>query len=156
MKHGKSVILIVEDDSDDLELLRHTFEEVGIANFIVATDGQEALDYLFSRGSHVGREAIPPQLVLLDLKLPKIGGLDVLRTIKADPCTKSIPVVILASSREERDLIAGYQLGANSYIQKPIDFTQFQKSVRAIGHYWLVVNNPSPPDLKPCTGASQT
>ena len=145
MKHRKPVILVVEDDSDDLELLRHAFEEVGITNSIeVATDGQEALDYLFSRGSHSGREAIPPQLVLLDLKLPKIGGLEVLRTIKADPCTKSIPVVILASSRDERDLADGYQLGANSYIQKPIDFAEFQTSVRAIGHYWLVVNNPSP------------
>jgi CheY-like chemotaxis protein len=150
MKNRKSVILVVEDDSDDLELLRHTFEEVGITNFIeVATDGQEALDYLFSRGSHAGREAIPPQFVLLDLKLPKIGGLEVLRTIKADPCTKSIPVVILASSREERDLTEGYRLGANSYIQKPMDFAQFQKSVRAIGHYWLVVNNSSPPGLRP-------
>jgi CheY-like chemotaxis protein len=145
MEHGKSVMLVVEDDPDDLELLRHAFEGVGITGSIeVAADGQEALDYLFCRGHHIGREAIPPQLVLLDLKLPKIGGIEVLRTIKADPRTKSIPVVILTSSSEERELIEVYQLGVNSYVQKPVDFAQFQKSVGAMGHYWLEVNSPSP------------
>jgi two-component system response regulator len=148
MKHRKSVILVVEDDPDDLELLRHTFAEVGITNSIeVARDGQEALDYLFCRGDHAAREAISPQLVLLDLHLPKIDGIEVLRTIRADPPKKSIPVVILTSSREDRDMVDGYQLGANSYIQKPVDFTQFQETIREIGHYWLLVNNPSPPDL---------
>jgi two-component system response regulator len=145
MERRKSVILIVEDDPDDLELLTHTFAEVGITNSIeVARDGQEALDYLFCLADHAGREAIPPQLVLLDLQLPKIDGIEVLRTIRADPRRKSIPVVILTSSCEDRDVVEGYQLGANSYIQKPVDFTQFQATIRDIGHYWLIVNNPSP------------
>jgi CheY-like chemotaxis protein len=145
VKRRKSVILIVEDDPDDLELLCHTFAEVAITNSIeVASDGQEALDYVFCRGTHVGREAIPPQLILLRLKLRKVGGIEVLQTIKADPSTKSIPVVILSSSYEERDLIEGYQEGANSYLQRPVDFAQFQKTIRQMAHYWLVMNIPSP------------
>ena len=142
----KSVILVVENDADDVELTLHTFGEARITNLIeVARDGQEALDYIFCRGAHSGREAVPPRLILLDLKLPKIGGIEVLRAIKADPRTKGIPVVILTSSREERDLIEGYQLGANSYIQKPVDFAQFQKVIREMGYYWLVVNQQSTP-----------
>jgi CheY-like chemotaxis protein len=145
MKHTKTAILVVEDDPDDVELLRHTFAEVGIINsFEVARDRQEALDYLFCRGYQAGREAIPPQLVLLDLNVPKV--VEVLRTIKADPRTKSIPVVLLISSREERDLFEGYQLGGNSYIQKPVDLAQFQNTMRDVGHYWLAVNQ-SPPNL---------
>ena len=133
MKYTRTAILVVEDDPDDVELLRHTFAEVGISNPIeVATDGQEALDYLFCRGYQSGREAIPPQLVLLDLNVPKV--VEVLRTIKADPRTKSIPVVLLTSSREERDLIEGYQMGGNSYIQKPLDLAQFQNTIRDVGH----------------------
>jgi two-component system response regulator len=144
MKYRELVVLIVEDDPDDLELTLHTFGEARITNPIeVARDGQEALDYIFCRGTHAGREAVPPRLILLDLKLPKIGGIEVLRAIKADPRTKGIPVVILTSSREERDLIEGYQLGANSYIQKPVDFAQFQKVIREMGYYWLVVNQQS-------------
>jgi CheY-like chemotaxis protein len=150
MERRKSVILLVEDDPDDLELLCHTFGEMGITNSIeVARDGQEALDYIFCRGAHTMREAIPPQLVLLDLRLPKIGGIEVLRAIKADPLTKAIPVVIMTSSREERYQIEGSQLGANSYIQKPMDFAQFQKTIRETGYYWLIVNNPSQQDVQP-------
>jgi two-component system response regulator len=141
VKFSELVVLIVEDDPDDLELTLHTFGEARITNPIeVARDGQDALDYIFCRGVHAGREPILPRLILLDLKLPKIGGIEVLRAIKADPRTKAIPVVILTSSREERDLIEGYQLGANSYIQKPVDFDQFQKVIREMGYYWLVVN----------------
>jgi two-component system response regulator len=147
MKPIRSVILVVKDDPDDLELLRHTFGEMGIRNPVeIARDGQEALDYVFCTGAHAGRDAIAPQLILLDLNLPKIGGIEVLRAIKADPRTRAIPVVILTSSREERDMVEGYQLGANSYIQKPVDFGQFQKTMRAMGHYWLVVNQ-SPTNL---------
>jgi two-component system response regulator len=145
MKFKELVVLLVEDDPDDLELTLHTFVEARITNPIqVARDGAEALDYIFCRGAHAGREADPPRLILLDLKLPKVGGLEVLRTIKADPRTKGIPVVILTSSREERDLIEGYNLGANSYIQKPVDFAQFQKTIREMGYYWLVVNQSTP------------
>jgi two-component system response regulator len=145
MPYRELVVLIVEDDPDDLELTLHTFGEARITNPIeVARDGEEALDYVFCRGLHAGREAVPPRLILLDLKLPKVGGIEVLRSIKADPRTRSIPVVILTSSREERDLIEGYQLGANSYIQKPVDFAQFQKVIREMGYYWLVVNQSTP------------
>ncbi|HXB67939.1 MAG TPA: response regulator [Candidatus Acidoferrales bacterium] len=145
MKYGELVVLLVEDDPDDVELTLHTFAEARITNPIyVVRDGQEALDYIFCRGAHAAREAIPPRLILLDLKLPKIGGLQVLQAIKADPRTKGIPVVILTSSREERDLIEGYQLGANSYIQKPVDFAQFQKTIREMGSYWLGVNQSTP------------
>jgi two-component system response regulator len=145
MKYKELEVLIVEDDPDDLELTLHTFAEARITNPVhIARDGQEALDYIFCRGEHATREAVPPRLILLDLKLPKIGGLEVLREIKADPRTKGIPVVILTSSREERDLVEGYQLGANSYIQKPVDFGQFQKTIREMGYYWLVVNQAGP------------
>jgi two-component system response regulator len=141
MKYRELEVLLVEDDPDDVELTLHTFVEARITNPIyVVRDGQEALDYIFCRGAHAGRSAVPPRLILLDLKLPKIGGLEVLKAIKADDHTKGIPVVILTSSREERDLIEGYQLGANSYIQKPVDFAQFQKTIREMGYYWLVVN----------------
>jgi len=141
MKYRELVVLIVEDDPDDLELTLHTFGEARITNPIeVARDGQEALDYIFCRGAHATREAVPPRLILLDLVLPKIGGFEVLRTIKADPHTKAIPVVIMTSSREERELIEGYRLGVNGYIQKPVDFAQFQKTIREMAHYWLVVN----------------
>jgi CheY-like chemotaxis protein len=145
MKYRGLEVLLVEDDPDDLELTLHTLKEARITNPIaVARDGQEALDYIFCRGSYAGREDISPRLILLDLKLPKVGGLQVLREIKADPRTMGIPVVILTSSGEERDLIEGYHLGANSYIQKPVDFLQFQKTIREMGYYWLVVNQAMP------------
>ena len=138
-------VLLVEDDPDDLELALHSLEEARIKNPIqVARDGEEALDYVFCRGNHAGRQASRPRLILLDLKLPKVDGLQVLREIKSDPRTKGIPVVILTSSREERDVIEGYHLGANSYIQKPVDFAQFQKTIRELGYYWLVVNQAPP------------
>jgi two-component system, response regulator len=141
MKYRGLVVLIVEDNPDDLELILDTFEKARITNPIeVAKDGQEALDYIFCRGAHAGREAIPPRLVLLDLTLPKIDGIEVLRAIKADLNTKAIPVVILTSSRKERDRIEGYRLGVNGYIQKPVNFAQFQKVIREMAHYWLVVN----------------
>jgi two-component system, response regulator len=138
-------VLLVEDDPDDLELTLHALREARITNPIqIARDGEEALDYIFSRGSFAGREATRPRVILLDLKLPKVDGLQVLRQIKADQRTKGVPIVILTSSSEERDLIEGYRLGANSYIQKPVDFAQFQQTIRELGYYWLVVNQAPP------------
>jgi two-component system response regulator len=111
----------------------------------LARDGEEALDYLFARGRHAERAtAQPPRMVLLDLKLPKVDGLEVLRQMKGDPRTQLIPVVILTSSREEKDLIESYRLGTNSYIQKPVDFDQFRQTIRQLGLYWLVINQPPP------------
>ena len=141
MKYQELEVLLVEDDPDDLELTLHSLKEARVTNRIqIARDGEEALDYVFSRGKYAGASAPGLRLILLDLKLPKIDGLEVLRQIKEDPRTKGIPVVILTSSKEERDLVAGYRLGANSYIQKPVDFEQFQNTVRETGYYWLVVN----------------
>jgi two-component system response regulator len=141
-------VLLVEDDPDDLELTLHALKEARITNPIqVARDGEEALDYIFGRGSYNGRQTTRPRVILLDLKLPKVDGLQVLRQIKADQRTKGIPVVILTSSSEEKDLVEGYRLGANSYIQKPVDFAQFQKTIRELGYYWLVVNQAPPPTI---------
>jgi CheY-like chemotaxis protein len=118
----------------------------GLANRIqVANDGEEALDFVFCRGDHAGRTFDePPRLILLDLKLPRVNGLEVLREIKSDPRTTHIPVVVLTSSAEEKDLIEGYHLGVNSYIQKPVDFDRFRETIRQVGLYWLVVNQPAP------------
>lgn len=133
-------ILLVEDNQDDVELTLHALRKENLANNIhVARDGEEALEFLHHNGSSM---ASPPKLVLLDLKLPKIDGMEVLKQIKSDPRTKNIPVVILTSSKEERDLLNGYHLGANSYIQKPVDFDEFRKAVKLLGLYWLVVNQP--------------
>jgi two-component system response regulator len=157
MNYSGLVVLVVEDDPDDLELILSTFRKARIANPIeVARDGQEALDYIFCRGAHAGREAIPPRLILLDLNLPKISGIEVLEALKAAPHTKAIPVVLLTGSREDRDLIGGYHLGANSYIQKPVDFAEFQKVIRQMAHYWLVVNQSTAAPMKSMGGASQT
>lgn len=139
-------LLLVEDDEEDLDLALHSLKSNNLGNFIeVVRDGEEALDFLFCRGPYSNRSFDqPPKLVLLDLKLPKIDGLEVLRQLKSDPRTKSIPVIILTSSKEEKDMIKGYQFGVNSYIQKPVDFDQFQDIVKQLGLYWLVVNQPPP------------
>lgn len=137
-------ILLVEDNPDDVELTLHALRKENLANNIhVARDGEEALEFLFCNGNHAGRSFDnPPKLILLDLKLPKVDGMEVLKRLKADPRTKTIPVVILTSSKEERDLVKGYGLGANSYIQKPVDFEQFRDVIKNVGLYWLVINQP--------------
>jgi CheY-like chemotaxis protein len=139
-------ILLVEDNANDEELTLRALRRSNIANPVtVVRDGAAALDYLFSRGAYADREAqAMPALVLLDLKLPKVGGLDVLRAIRADPRTQLLPVVILTSSKEDQDLLAGYASGANSYVVKPVDFTQFADAVRQLGMYWLVLNEQPP------------
>jgi len=144
MNSGKLDILLVEDNQDDMDLALHALKREKLANNIyVARDGEEALDFLFCRGAFAHRSFDhPPKMMLLDLKLPKVDGMEVLRQAKSDPRTKTIPVVIMTSSKEERDLVAGYNLGANSYIQKPVDFDQFRETVKSVGLYWLVTNQP--------------
>src|SRR5713226_6428850 len=139
-------ILLVEDNLDDEALTLRALKKNNIHNdVVVAHDGVEALDYLFGTGIHAGRDlCIMPQVILLDLKLPKIDGLEVLRRLRSDAQTRLLPVVILTSSNEEQDRIAGYGLGANSYIRKPIDFGQFTDAVRQLGLYWLILNEPAP------------
>jgi CheY-like chemotaxis protein len=138
-------ILYVEDDEADMELTLIALQEFGVANAIhIARDGAEALDYLFSRGPHSARAFSLPKFVLLDLKLPKVSGLEVLQAIRSDERTKVIPVVVLTSSKEQIDMVDSYKLGVNSYIQKPVDFEQFRHTIRQLGMYWLVVNQ-SPP-----------
>jgi two-component system response regulator len=145
-------ILLVEDNPDDIELAMRAFRKNKIANnVIVAHDGVEALDYLFCRGAHAGRNIKKtPRLILLDLKLPKIDGLQVLEQIRNNAATKLTPVVILTSSKEEQDLLQSYQTGANSYVRKPIDFNTFVEAVRNIGLYWLLINEPPPDKSKIC------
>ena len=140
------VILLVEDNPDDEALTIRAFAKHKIHNeIVVVRDGAEALDFLFGTGVHAGRDlSVMPHVVLLDLKLPKIDGLEVLRRIRADDRTRLMPVVILTSSNEERDLIEGYSLGANSYVRKPVDFAQFVEAVRQLGLYWLVLNSRAP------------
>jgi CheY-like chemotaxis protein len=141
------IILLVEDNPDDVELTMRAFERSRIANEItVARDGEEALDYLFARGVHAGRDrSLQPEVVLLDLKLPKVGGLEVLRQLRAREETRSLPVVILTSSNEEKDVVTSYDLGANSFVRKPVDFSEFVEAARHLGLYWLVLNEPPPP-----------
>ena len=136
------VILLVEDNPDDVELTLRAFRKNNIANkVIVATDGVEALEYLFCRGPYADRDPQDcPRLVLLDLKLPKMDGLQVLGHVRADERTKLLPVVILTSSKEEQDMISGYKCGANSYVRKPVDFNKFVEAVHQIGLYWLLIN----------------
>lgn len=140
------VILLVEDNPDDEVLTLRAFRKNNIANeVVVARDGVEALDYLFGTGAHTGRDLSQlPQVVLLDLNLPRLGGLDVLRRIRSEPTTQILPVVVLTSSKEERDIVESYRLGANSYVHKPVDFMEFVEAARQLGLYWLVVNQ-SPP-----------
>ena len=142
---GKIVeILLVEDNPSDVELTLRAFKKNNITNNVhVARDGAEALDFIFARGEYADRADNPfPKVILLDLKLPKIDGLEVLRRIKADERTKMIPVVVLTSSREEPDLMESYKLGVNSYITKPVDFDNFAKAVAALGYYWVLLNQP--------------
>ena len=139
-------ILLVEDNKDDEELTLRALARNNIGNHVVVVrDGQEALDWLEGVGSHAGRSpADAPALILLDLKLPKVDGLAVLQRLRANPATQLVPVVILTSSREDRDRIEGYKGGANSYVQKPVDFNQFVDAVRQLGIYWLMLNEPPP------------
>jgi len=138
-------ILLVEDNQNDAELSLYTLKKFKIANSIYhARDGEEAISYLFGQSSGGNGLAHIPRLILLDLKLPKVGGLEVLQKLKSDPRTRSVPVVVLTSSREERDIVESYDLGVNSYIVKPIDFEQFTEAVRNVGLYWLLLNqNPT-------------
>ena len=144
-------ILLIEDNPSDIELTQRALERSHVANeLVVAHDGQEALDYLFGSGEHAGREvAALPSVTLLDLHLPLVPGLDVLRAIRADPRTRRMPVVILTSSNEERDVATGYDLGVNSYIQKPVDFERFAEAIRQLGLYWLIMNESPPPKPPP-------
>jgi two-component system, response regulator len=138
-------ILLVEDNPADAELTLHALRKSNLANSIyVARDGEEALDFLFCRGAHSNRDFLVPKLVLLDLKLPKVDGAEVLQAIRENTRTKQLPVVVLTSSKEQQDIARMYHLGATSYIQKPVDFEQFQRTIRQIGFYWLVVNQPLP------------
>ncbi len=140
------VILLVEDNPDDVILTQRALKTQGIANDIVlARDGVEALDYMFGTGTYTGRDTADlPAVVLLDLKLPRIDGLEVLRRIRAEERTKLQPVVILTSSREEKDMVNGYRLGANSYVRKPVDFIQFTDAIKQLGLYWLLINERPP------------
>src|ERR1035438_6293473 len=141
-------LLLVEDDPNDVELALLALRKHHLANQIhVARDGEEALDFLFCRGPYSDRTLNGlPKVVFLDLKLPKVSGLEVLKIMKDDPRTRPIPVVVMSSSREQRDMVEGYRLGVNSYIQKPIDFGQFQTTIKDLGYYWLVVNQSLPPE----------
>jgi two-component system, response regulator len=139
-------IVLVEDNPSDVELTLHAFEKKRLANLIhVVRDGAEALDFLFGQGQYAGRNALNvPKLILLDLKLPKVSGIDVLRRIRKDPRTQLVPVVALTSSREEKDIEECYRLGVNSYIVKPVEFDKFTEAVERLGYYWLLMNQPPP------------
>ena len=140
-------VLLVEDNPDDVDLTLRAFEKSHLANeIVVARDGAEALDYLFATGAHAGRDpSVMPEMILLDLKLPKLDGLEVLKRIRADERTRRLRVVILTSSKEERDVLRSYDLGANSFVRKPVDFVEFADAARQLGLYWLVLNEPPPP-----------
>jgi CheY-like chemotaxis protein len=144
MRENPVEILLVEDNPNDVELTLHALKKNHIANRIhVVRDGAEALDFLFASGAYADRQVEEaPKVILLDLKLPKVDGLEVLKQVKGDGRTRSIPVVVLTSSREERDLMQSYHLGVNSYILKPVDFDQFNEAVRQLGLYWLLLNQP--------------
>lgn len=141
-----NVILLVEDNPDDRELTLLAFKEANILNkVIVCGDGEEALEFLFATGAHAGRDTrLMPQVILLDLKLPKVDGLEVLMRMRADERTRLLPVVILTTSKQQKDLVESYRLGANSYVRKPVDFSQFIEAARQLGLYWLVLNEAPP------------
>ena len=141
------IILLVEDNPSDIGLTQRAFARSRVANeLVVAQNGQEALDYLFGTGAHAGRDVSElPELVLLDLQLPLVDGHEVLRRIRSDQRTRRVPVVILTTSKEEQDIAQSYDLGANSYIRKPVDFNQFTASVKQLGLYWLLMNETAPP-----------
>ena len=143
---SERIILLVEDNANDEALTQRALKKANIMNkVVVARDGALALDYLSAKGAFAERDpGEVPQVVLLDLNLPKVGGLDVLRAIRADPRTKLLPVVVLTSSKQDRDLVEGYSLGANSYVVKPVDFSKFSEAVRQLGLYWLVLNERYP------------
>lgn len=142
----RPTILLVEDHPDDLELTRRALAQQDVGNeIVIARDGVEALDYLLGRGAWKDRNTRrQPQVVLLDLKLPRMDGIEVLRAMRADPRTRLVPVIVLTSSREERDLVDSYGNGANSYVRKPVDFDEFREAVRSLGMYWLLLNEPPP------------
>ena len=146
MGTNNKTILLIEDNKNDVDLTLRALKKNNIVNEVCTMgDGAEALDYLFGQGKHAGRNANAlPAIVLLDLKLPKVSGIEVLQRLRANDKTKLLPVVILTSSREEQDMINGYKFGANSYIRKPVDFTQFTQAVQQLGLYWLVLNEPPP------------
>ena len=138
-------ILLVEDNPNDVELTLEALADYRLANdIVVVNDGEEALDYLYRRGPFAAREPVSPAVVLLDLKMPKVDGLTVLRAVKGDPRLKCIPIVMLTSSREERDLVESYQLGVNAYVVKPVDFGQFVEAIKKLGYFWAVLNEPPP------------
>jgi len=142
-------ILIVEDDPRDVELTLTALEDYNLANeVVVARDGQDALDYLYCRGQFTGRSDENPAVMLLDLKLPKVGGLEVLQQVKSDDRLKSMPVVVLTSSHEEKDVMRSYSLGVNAYVVKPVDFHAFVNAVKELGAFWAVVNEPPPGSVK--------
>ena len=141
------MILLVEDNPSDVDLTKRALAKNNVANeLVVVRDGQEALDFLFGTGSHAGRDtSAQPVIILLDLRLPKVDGLTVLKTLKSDARTRRIPVVVLTTSKEDQDMIQAYDLGVNSYIRKPVDFAEFVLAVNHLGIYWLVINEPPPP-----------
>src|ERR1700731_69451 len=142
-------ILLVEDDPKDIELTLTTLEEYNLANEVVVTgDGEEALDYLYRRGAFATRSNGNPAVLLLDLKLPKVDGLEVLQQIKSDEKLRMIPVVVLTSSHEERDMVASYRLGVNAYVVKPVDFYEFVNAIRELGVFWAIINEPPPGSIK--------
>jgi CheY-like chemotaxis protein len=142
-------ILIVEDDPKDVELTLTALEEYNLANEVVVTrDGEEALDYLYCRGNFTRRTGANPAVLLLDLKLPKVDGLEVLQQVKSDEKLKMIPVVVLTSSREEKDMVASYQLGVNAYVVKPVDFHEFVNAIKELGIFWAIINEPPPGSVR--------
>ena len=142
-------ILLVEDDPKDVELTMTALEEYNLSNeVVVASDGEEALDYLYYRGKFQDRSRENPAVMLLDLKLPKVNGLEVLEKIKADDALKMVPVVVLTSSREERDMVKSYKLGVNAYVVKPVDFHEFVNAIKELGMFWAIINEPPPGSIR--------